>query len=910
MRVNVTTGGYRCHRCGASSDGDDGVPLDRFLEAPQSPNLSASARKSDLPPLTEELVSRYHRILVDSPAVVTDLERKRGWTQETIERVRIGWDGGFLWIPIRDGSGSLVNARMYDPFKRNRTKSFHYANDDGLKRTVVWTPFGEESVRDHDSVWWFEGEPDAILAAQMGFPARVITGGAGTWTDEMVVASEGRRNVLCYDMDSAGRRGARSVKARMESHGRQVLHLEFALSDPASMKDFTDAVQRDTRSSAWFRSLAKDQWEGSSSRQSEAEPIAVKLGGGVPGEDISVKAHVLGTHTVPVLVPSMVEARCQMNWSDRCQHCPVFRANGSLRVEIGSESRDLMILASTPAKGHETEYKRLTGAPGRCPMVRFTVPGMWQVQHVKLIPPMSERAGGDSTMRSAVYVSPADGRPLPIRSNQLYQFNGKIEPDVLTNEWMLVSGEARPAEDDVESFRLDERTSTALSAAFRPDDWSVEAIERSVGQECSSLARHVTRIYGRDELTVAIDLCYHSVLSFNFRGRPIVRGWISLGVFGDTRTGKSETMSAMVNYLALGKIVMDPANTTHAGLVGGLQQVGKGDKAWTITWGLIPTNDKGLVVIDELSSLSTDDIGRMSGMRSSGVAEITKIRNSSTPARTRLIMAGNPRGLGKTLSSFSTPVEGFMELIGAPEDVARFDMVVAVKQGLDKAKADAKLGDQPFPASVEDRRSLVKFAWSRSPDQVKWADGAELRCTELSEQMAKDYSHDIPIVEPSEQDARLARMAVAAAVRTFSVDDSDNGVVVVRTCHVEFAHKVMEASYAGELGYRAHSEYLTRHRLDAEDAMDAISSIGMPMAVACRALMSVKRVNPNSIGMVLALDSGEARVFIARMAQNGAAKFDNDSRNSSMAWTPEFIAMLRETEKCPPPEKDGTKDLY
>lgn len=898
LRVNIGTGAYKCYRCNASSAGDDGVPLDKFVASPTSPSVTAST--TDLPPLTDELVARYHGMLIASPAVLSDLERRRGWTSDTIDKIGIGWDGSHLWIPVRDENGKLVNARLYDPFKRTTRKSFHYANPEGLKRTTVWIPGGEESLKGHDEVWMFEGEPDAILSAQMGFPTVVITGGAGTWTDEILRVVGSRRVVICYDMDVAGRRGARAVKARLEAHEKTVLHLEFPLAEPTS-KDFTDAVIKENRDAKWFRALAREQWEGKKSTDGTAKPpVPVKLGGGVPGEPITVKAHVLGTHTVPVLVPQVIEATCSMNWNEeRCPQCPAFRAQGHLRTEVDPESQDLMLLAATPVKSQHLEFKRITGVLNRCTVVRWSIGGMWQVQHLKLIPPMSERGGGDSTMRSAMYVSPADGRPLPVKSNQLYMFNGKVEPDVLSNEWTLLSSDARPAEDDIDSFKLDAELYDALKSTFSPPEWSVDSIDSLLSQEERSIARHVTKVYGRSELLRAVDLVFHSVLQFKFRGRVTTRGWLSLGVFGDTRTGKSETMSTFMNYLGLGKYVMDPANTTYAGLVGGLQQVGSGDKAWTVTWGLIPTNDRGLVVIDEVSSLSVADIGKMSGMRSSGVAEISKIRHASTPARTRLIMAGNPRGAGRMLSSYGTPVEGFMELIGAPEDVARFDMAVAVKQGLDKDKADRELGPQPQPALIDLRRSLVRFAWSRTSDQVEWEDGAEDLCSKLAAQMARDYDHHIPLVEPSEQDLKIARLAVAVAARTFSVSKNDHNCILVRQCHVQFADRVMRTLYDGELGYREYSEYLSRHKLNVEEVTSAIESLGGDVSASCRALLSIRRVNPNSIGMALALDGAESRIFISRMAQNGAAAFDNadGGRNTAMVWTAPFMALLRKLEK-------------
>lgn len=908
LRVNVGTGAFRCYRCGAGSS--DKLTLAEFARNPTVPSLrnSATSRpgRGDLPPLTLAIVERYARYLADSPSVIADIERKRGWTADTITRLKIGWDGSHLWIPVFDRNGNLVNARLYDPFKRTQVKSLHYANDEGLRRTVVWLPFGEASLEGHGSVWLFEGEPDCILAAQLGFPAAVITGGAGTWCDELPSVIGSRRAVFCYDMDAAGRRGARGHTARLRAMGVRALDLEFELSDTSKMNDFTDAVMLDKRDAAWFKALAKAQW-GEGEPPSSKSIMRVRLGGGVPGERIAVKAHVAGTHTVPLLVPQRVMARCGVDWQPNraCRGCTIGRAGGNSRVDIDPEGQDLMLLAATAVKFQESEYRRVTGAPARCPRVEFEVPTMWQVQPVKLIPPMTDRSGGDSTVRSALCVSPADGRPPPVRANQLYDFDGKVLPDVKSNEWTLLSSDSIPAEDDVDSFRMTDDLASAFIDSFRPAEWTAEAIESILRVEEDCLARHVTRVYGRWLLLRAVDLVYHSVLSFKFRGTVPARGWLSLGCVGDARTGKSETFQTFSRYIGLGKMVMDPANTTFAGLVGGLQQMGQGDKAWVITWGLIPVNDRGMVIIDEASSLSTDDIGRMSGMRSSGVAELTKIRNASTPARTRIVMSGNPRGHTVTLASFGTAAEAFMELIGAPEDVARFDLAIGVKGGFDKEAADVQLGDQPLPVDVGLRRDLVRFAWSRRVDNIEWEEGAEEACVRAAKVMTEKYDMAIPLVEPSEQDLKIARFAVATAVRTFSTLD-DNTTVLVRRAHVEFAAKFMQEVFDADLAYDRFSQVRSRMKLDEPAAVKLIASVQKDVGRTARALMSLRRVTVNSVGLALAMSADEARVIISNFAQIGAAEFSRDDRsnNTSLVWTPAFAAVLRRIEANPPKRED------
>jgi DNA replicative helicase MCM subunit Mcm2 (Cdc46/Mcm family) len=144
-------------------------------------------------------------------------------------------------------------------------------------------------------------------------------------------------------------------------------------------------------------------------------------------------------------------------------------------------------------------------------------------------------------------------------------------------------------------------------------------------------------------------------------------------VLGDTRCGKGYVAQGLSRHYGLGDIASGDS-CSFAGLVGGLQQI---RNSWRITWGLLPLNNNRLVIIDEASSMSPDDIARMSRIRSEGVAEIVKIIRESTQANTRLIWLANPRS-GRPILSYNTGVQAVKELVGAVEDISRFDIVLTL----------------------------------------------------------------------------------------------------------------------------------------------------------------------------------------------------------------------------------------
>ena len=831
-------------------------------------------------------------IMLESRGVLEDLRKIRGWTPETCAQLQIGWDGNRLWIPIFDYfTGALLNARMYDPFKRNEVKSFHYANASGTTRTTVYVPGGSISS---DEVWLFEGEPDAILAFQLGLPAIAVTGGAGTWCEILTQVIGSRRVVICADQDLPGERGAKSWASRLRSFGIESVHLRFAVTG----KDFTDAIMKDGKTVEFFRTLAKDAWDGTTAALAyEDKPVLVPVGGGMPGERVEMLAHVIGCDIVPALVPSGVRLTCRVSWKPEgaCLACPVGRASGDFTVQMEPTAQAVIELAMTPQRRHLSTLAETSGVPARCPAYASVETGYWNLISMRMVPQMLERQGGDTAARVAYHVTRADGKVPEVAANTVVRLDGRVRLDPKTNTWIMMATEALPTEDGIDSFRLTPDIIDVFRSSFSPKEWTAADVYRSIRAETKSLSRHVTHVYGRDALLELVDLTYHSALAFTFDGRQTTRGWLSALVIGETRTGKSETAAAYVKHVGIGRMIMDPANMSFAGLVGGVQQVGTG-AAWSITWGVIPVNDRGVVIIDELSSMSKDDIGRMSGMRSSGVAEITKIRTQNTLARTRLVMIGNPRGTGVTLASYSTPVEAVMELIGTPEDIARFDLATAVSSGFDKNAANIALGDQPQPVPADVRRDLVRFAWSRQAGSIDYTEAASDATFAAAKRMVADFDNGVPLVESSEQELRIARVAVAAAIRTFSVED-DKGTVIVRQCHVEYAERIMRELLCGDLKYHDYSASRRRRVIDKDAAVAAMARVGLDMPAVARSLMRIRRITPSAMSMATGMDMNDVRTLVSQFHTAGALDFsDADPRSAYMVWTVPFLELLRNVE--------------
>lgn len=328
----------------------------------------------------------------------------------------------------------------------------------------------------------------------------------------------------------------------------------------------------------------------------------------------------------------------------------------------------------------------------------------------------------------------------------------------------------------------------------------MNAVGRKFDEIHADLEANVTKIYKRRDLLTALDLVLHSVLRFNFQGDLVRKGWVEALVMGDTRCGKSESVGRAIAHYRVGEIVTGE-NTTFAGLIGGMQQT---QKTWSITWGKYPLNDRRAVIVDEASGLPTDIIARMSGVRSSGIAEIVKIQTERTAARVRALWMTNPRGK-RPLAAFTSGMDAIADMIGSPEDQARFDFAMTVATG-EVPFSVINSSTRPQVAhrfTTELCNRLIYWAWSRKPDQVIFTPGAEEACLTYATELSKQYVP--PLVEGAEQRIKLARLAVSAACRVFSTDDGER--VLVKPDHVEFVRDYLHQIYTKpSMAFDVHSK--------------------------------------------------------------------------------------------------------
>jgi hypothetical protein len=159
----------------------------------------------------------------------------RGYTQETVERFRLGYTGKLYTIPIYvDGHFKNLQCLRHKPKGR-------FAWYKGLGAL----PFNFSMLKFTDWVVLTEGPVDAIMLRQNNIPAVSQTGGAGTWSNQWLHYFIGIKEIfVTYDNDEAGNKGAKRV-AKNLGLDRTRIYNYWDFADEFDTSDFFKKGTRD-----------------------------------------------------------------------------------------------------------------------------------------------------------------------------------------------------------------------------------------------------------------------------------------------------------------------------------------------------------------------------------------------------------------------------------------------------------------------------------------------------------------------------------------------------------------------------------------------------------------------------------------------------------------------------------------
>lgn len=819
-QLNVTQGVWFCHAgCGGGSVKDLIEQKEHWVE-PSAPYANGGARRNgrdeDKPAveISEDKVQGWASALLANEMALEELIIMRGIHSNTIKKFGIGWDKSLsaYTFPVRDDQGELRNVRWYQTRpKKGRRKIWGVegANEPRLYPVEVLTD-------NPNSIIICEGELDALITMQYGFPAVTRTAAARVWRAEWNKKFEGKTVYLCHDCDETGMDANRKVGRALLKVAKdiKVIRLPYPIVEKHG-KDLTDFwMERDGDTAAFQRLLDEAQpFAGDEAEEPERlDPsdasVLDALDSRRVGKPLRLTVTIKGKREPGYTVPRKVRFRCTRDAGAKCNFCPLFSSGDDEKLIAGSDPLVLELMDST--KNQVQKAVREHADIPQCTKLSIDVTEHQAVEVLFARPSVDHingNTGDQDAYKNLKLTSVGRHDTMP---NNTVSVVGALHPDPRKQLNEFLAWDVTRMASSLDRFQID-NDAIKLMERFRPRPGQPPL--KKLREIADELSHHVTFIYGRPQMHAAMDLVFHSVLGFNFAGKRVSRGWLDLLVIGDTRTGKSEAATRLSKFYRAGEIISCEA-ASFAGIIGGLQQYGA-SKEWAITWGAVPINDRRLVVLDEASGLEPEEIAAMSSVRSSGIAELAKIRQERTYARTRLIWLANPRNA--KMSDYTYGVQAIKPLVGNPEDIARFDLAMSVHPGdvkpeeINKPRAE---GRQRYTA--EACSTLLRWAWSRTAEQVVWTRSAERMVFSSANDMGRRYVEDPPLIQAANVREKIARFAVAIAARLFSADETGEKIVVKRE-HVQAAVSFIDSVYDMEgFGYAERSREIINDRKYAQ----------------------------------------------------------------------------------------------
>lgn len=769
---------------------------------------------SSLPPpnIDETKIQLWHNELMQRRPI-----EKFYWTEDlgvaegTLRAFDIGWDGKRYTIPIRDQYGEVRNVRRYLPGDAQKVKN--YGDGSAAKYGSPIRLWPDIVIDEYESFFIVEGEKDCIVANDRGFPAITTTGGSGYWNPEWSERFAGKTIYVCYDSDAAGRKGAQKVADNL-AHVAEVFIIDLPEPEGSDGFDLTDFFTTFGGHVVDMQSLMDEARLISppmTLAPGEEEPAVVSLGmashARYNGKPIQTNVIVSGKDTAPYILPLKVRINCSCgNPDNACPRCPVYRGMPE-EHEITPRNSDILKLINCSDMQQKGYVREIVGLPKKCPYGKLEYVESGNIQQIVCIPEIEEHNtmyGSDEheyVSRNAYYLGHT------IVANRSYKMKGYTYPDPKTQHATHIFDHKDDMQDSVRSFEMTPLIRSQLEETFSLS--AGETIQEKLDDIYNYFSRDVHHIRGRPEIQLAFDLVWHSALHFDFMGQYVRKGWLEGLIIGDSAQSKTSVATGLRDYYNLGARITGE-KTTAAGLVGGLQQL---NGRWILQWGAYPQNDRRAMIIDEFGSMSLEDIGNMTDLRSTGIAEIIKIRMERTNARVRVLFLANARS-GEPLKQYTQGIIAIQELMGKSEDIRRLDFALTVASGeVDPQELNKPKNSIPIPKKNYSRemcRKLILWAWSRNTKpgqkQVQFSEQAEKAILEHAISMGKKYHPNIPLVEPSDQRLKLARMSIALAIRLFSTDETGEIVYVTRE-HVEYIVQWLESQYdKPSMSYDAWSE--------------------------------------------------------------------------------------------------------
>ena len=757
--------------------------------------------------------------------------------------------------------GKLVDVRSYRPQDRaNKIKSRVGATSGLIIPFDIWT-------KTPTNKWTIicAGEKDMAVTRSHGFNAITLTGGEKA-LPKMTTPFKDRKVAICYDNDEAGIAGARALASELIKYVKEVRVVtnfhEVCKEHGEDLTDFFTKYNK-TKEDLMKYVLATPAYtiEEAKEEIQKRRPLISLLEASKPqyiNRVVQSNIQVVATYETAMPVPTTIYAKKlnsngdakynQMNvgeertWElseNNCQDILKLIDNNFTEDQIRDNIRSILGIS---------KYER---------DVRIEKPTKDTVYQCNVTDLFEATAKDIATIEFTAYVL-----KKRLESGKKYLITYKLVPHPYKGQKLImIIIDVEEACDSITNFKITDEVKQELDLFKNLDGTVKERIHT-----LSEMAKAYIGYDGYNNLIEAIDLSFHTVLEFNFGTFKNIRGYLDTLIVAESRVGKSSTAEALQKLYKLGAFTSLAGNSaTIPGIIGGSTKV---NGSYQTRAGLIPMNHRGLVIFEELAKCNSNLVRELTDIRSSNQVRIARVSGTLTlPALVRMITLTNVKNTGhkiKPINSYPNGVDILVELIGSPEDIARYDLMLILGEQGNRTTNPFWEPIKPFEPKAYQTR--IRWVWSRTADQVLIDKEVGTYIIQKCNELNTKYDSHIKIFG-TEAWKKVARLSIAIAGYLVSTDTSYERIIVTKE-HVDAAIDYLVSCYDNST-FKL-KEYVAMERLYNEiddDGIALLQDLYNSNASILLQLERLNRTNKQNIMAATGLETNDYNKFMQRLTQ-------------------------------------------
>jgi hypothetical protein len=454
---------------------------------------------------------------------------------------------------------------------------------------------------------------------------------------------------------------------------------------------------------------------------------------------------------------------------------------------------------------------------------------------------------------------------------------------------IMVIKDVEESDDFLTSFKVTDDIIASLKK-FQPSPGQLASEKLN---ELIELSKGIVNADYDEILLKVVDIWYHSVLQFSVGRMRDLRGYIDGIIVGESRIGKSSTVAAFQKMYEVGKIVsLAGSSATPAGLIGGSNKMAGG--AYQTRAGVIPQNNRGAIIFEELIKCKTDLIKELTDIRSSNKVRIARVNGSiELPAYVRMLTLTNSKthdGVPKPINSYPNGISLLTDIIGTPEDIARYDMIAIF--GFEATKEIDPFYTPPEPLPKIDYQNRIRWVWSRTQEQVYITQTVYQYAVKQANELNRQYGSFINIFGV-EAWQKIMRIGIAIAGYLCSTDETFEQIIVTEE-HIDEAIKLLLELYDNStFKLKEYVEEEKKCNTITQEDRDVLEEIWKISSILLDYLFKNPQTTKVNLQMVSGLENDRFNRVIYKLAKQNLIRIDKSFIFTTNKYTKGFNEMDR-----------------